>query len=271
MTGSRILDVHVANPKVLRGQPPETLRERSTGRTIERIDRRGKYLLVRLSPYDSSPASLSLCVHLKMRGQLALEPMDTEPGKYLCVTLTLETVDARQVLLRFYDAWTWGEMRALTESELAVAAPALAAMGPEPLSGDWGAAELRQALAGRRTAIKPTLLDQNVVAGVGNIYGDEALYLARIHPERPAGTLTEEETERLASAIRSVLGAAVESGGTTSDNFFDLAGSAGNYTPSVYERGGQPCLTCGTTLTKIRLAGRSAVYCAVCQPIGYNR
>lgn len=266
VTGSLITEVLIGNEKVLRGQSPETLRNRVVGRQIQRVDRRGKYLLLRLSPFDSSPSPMVLCVHLKMRGQFALELANSEPGKYHCVTLDLTLVDGRAVALRFYDMWTWGDFRALSEDELSTLVPALSTMGPEPLPASWNGAILFDALRGRKTAIKPTLLDQNVVAGVGNIYADEALHKASINPLRKAMSLTSQEVDRLAEAIKSVLTEAVENGGTTSDNFFDLTGSAGNFTPQVYERGGKPCHTCGTTLTRIRLAGRSAVFCTVCQP-----
>ncbi len=266
VTGFTITDCQVANAKVLRGQPPGTLRERVIGCHIESIARRGKYLIVRLVPPRCSPEPLSLYIHLKMRGQIAVEMPDSEPGKYLCVTLAVEETGGESRLVRFRDAWTWGEMRALYEGEVAGAVPALALMGPEPLTAEWTGGVFAEALARRRTAIKPTLLDQSVVAGVGNIYADEALYTARIHPERAANSLDAGEAERLADAIKAVLTEAVESRGTTSDNFFDVAGDAGGYTPRVYDRGGQPCDACGAPLTRIRLAGRSAVFCGVCQP-----
>jgi formamidopyrimidine-DNA glycosylase len=203
-----------------------------------------------------------------MRGQMAVEPRGSEPGKYHCVTLAVrddEGADTADV--RFYDAWTWGELRALYASELPDAVPALAQMGPEPLTEEWTGAELGKALAKRRMAIKPTLLDQTVVAGVGNIYADEALYRSRINPQRVASSLMPDEVERLSGAIKTILTEAVGGGGTTSDNFFDVAGDAGRYVPQVYERGGMPCHNCAGTLTRIRLAGRSAVFCEVCQPI----
>lgn len=268
VTGWCITDVVVANPKVLRGQSPETLRERTVGCRIEQIERRGKYLLVRLCPPFRSSEPLSLCIHLKMRGQMMVEPATSEPGKYHCVTLAARSDDSGDaVCVRFYDAWTWGELRALYESEFGDAVPALSRMGPEPLTDDWTGAVLAGALAKRRTAIKPTLLDQAVVAGVGNIYADEALYRSRIHPERVALSLTPDETDRLAAAIKTILVEAVGGGGTTSDNFFDVAGDAGRYVPQVYERGGQPCHQCAGPLTRIRLAGRSAVFCPICQPL----
>jgi formamidopyrimidine-DNA glycosylase len=109
-------------------------------------------------------------------------------------------------------------------------------------------------------------LDQKVSAGVGNIYADESLFRAGIHPQRTAGALCDSELERLAATIRAVLTEAVDAGGTTSEEFTDLGGQPGGFTPKVYDRGGKPCLICGTALTRIKLGGRGTVFCAQCQP-----
>jgi len=263
--GRRITRIVIVNPKVLKGQSETRFHERAQGATIGAVNRRGKYLLLPLwqvpTPFQpSSGMSLCLCVHLKMRGQLLLEDTRTVPGKYHCVTLGLE--DGRD--LRFYDMWTWGEMRALTGDELACR-PNLAGMGREPLEAEWGAGDLERALTGRKTAIKSTLLNQRVLAGVGNIYADESLFRAGVHPERAAKSLTVLELERLAGALRAVLSEAIHGGGTTSDNYVDVRGVAGRYTPRVYDRGGQPCPNCGTALSRIRLGGRGTVFCGRCQ------
>ena len=266
INGFTITDCFVANTKVLRGQSPETFRARVVGATIRDVDRRGKYLMVRLDVTECSPEPSSLYIHLKMRGQIRLEAADSEPGKYHCVSLTAQSKTGTIWVMRFYDMWTWGEMRVLTESEAHAAMPLLKKMGAEPLTEAWTGETLAQTLHGRRTAIKPTLLDQSVVAGVGNIYADEALHRAGIHPQRIAGTLTRAEVDALAAAIKTILTEAIGTGGTTSDNFFNVGGGVGNYTPRVYERGGKPCRNCETPLKRIRLAGRSAVFCSMCQP-----
>lgn len=266
-----ITDVIIANAKVLKEQPEAAFRERVIGMRIERVNRRGKYLLLPLGPDVTppspptngpsiSPAAL-LCIHLKMRGQLRLQKVNEPISPYHCVSLLLDKGEA----LRFYDMWTWGEMRALTVEEVA-ALPSLAGMGPEPLEEGWGAASLRERLRGRKGPIKPLLLDQGVVAGVGNIYADESLFRAGIHPKRSAATLTEDEALRLTTAIREILTEAVTGGGTTSEEFTDLGGSAGGYTPLVYDRGGQPCTVCGSVLTRIKLGGRGTTFCETCQP-----
>lgn len=270
----RVVDVIVANAKVLKGQSEAALRERTIGKHITQFRRRGKYLLITLAdaatdlpgvPEASLPL-FSLCIHLKMRGLLAVEDASSEPGNYHCISLLLEDKNGSREVLRFYDMWTWGEFRALQEAEIGKSAPPLAGMGDEPLDAAWGAASLAAQLKKRKMAIKPTLLDQRVVAGIGNIYADESLFRARIHPERPANSLTADETQRLAESVRTVLLSAVEGGGTTSDNYFDLAGRPGRFTPQVYDRGGEPCRVCGTSLSRIRLGGRGTVFCETCQP-----
>ncbi|MBC8140798.1 MAG: bifunctional DNA-formamidopyrimidine glycosylase/DNA-(apurinic or apyrimidinic site) lyase [Armatimonadetes bacterium] len=266
LCGSTITDCLVANAKVLRGQASDTFRNRLIGATVDAVDRRGKYLLVRLKQTDGSPEAFTIYIHLKMRGQIRLEPAHAEPGRYHCVTITTKNINGETRNLCFYDMWTWGEMRVFTESEAKKVMPSLFKMGAEPLTEDWTGAALELSLRGRRTAIKPTLLDQSVVAGVGNIYADEALHRAGIHPRRVAGQLSRAETDDLVASIKTILTEAIGTGGTTSDNFFDVTGGVGNYTPRVYERAGKPCRGCDTVLTGIRLAGRSAVFCPVCQP-----
>jgi len=268
----------VTKAKVLKEQTETAFQERIVGRRIERVDRRGKYLLIALiaeradvrSP--STPPSdigqrvalgeprILLCIHLKMRGQLLLQKADQPISPYHCVSLLLD--DSMEV--RFHDMWMWGEMRALTSEELAKV-PGLAGMGAEPLDPAWDVRSLAPQLAKRSGPIKPTLLDQRVVAGVGNIYADEALFRAGIHPARPAASLTEGETNRLTQTIRAVLSEAVEGGGTASEEYVDVKGVAGRYTPWVYNRGGQPCVICATPLTRIRLGGRGTVFCSHCQ------
>jgi formamidopyrimidine-DNA glycosylase len=270
--GRQIAEVVVANAKVLKGQSEAVFRERLCGATIGEIRRRGKYILVDLAsqstnaPTTQDTPSHVLCIHLKMRGQLILEPSRTPPGPYHCVSLKLEHRESQEEeqSLRFYDMWTWGEMRALTPAELQ-AVSGLTEMGPEPLDAGWNGDVLRAKLGTRRGPIKPALLDQKVVAGVGNIYADESLFRCGIRPERAVNGLTVDETDRLSQAIRKVLTDAVGGGGTMSDEYVDLSGVAGRYVPQVYDRGGHPCENCGTTLTKIRLGGRGTVYCPACQ------
>jgi formamidopyrimidine-DNA glycosylase len=292
----RIAGVEVKNAKVLKGQSEAVFRERVLGKRIARVDRRGKYLLVSLlADGDSLPETVEspgsnprispvlLCIHLKMRGQLRVSGSNhsikssargddevaakENASPYLCIRLQLDAEEegehGKPVDILFEDMWTWGEMRALTKDESAKLL-GLAKMGPEPLEAGWDGAALAAKLAGRKGPIKTTLLDQSIVAGVGNIYADESLFRAGINPERIAGTLSAAEAETLATMIRTVLTEAIEGGGSTGD-YTDVEGTAGRYTPRVYERGGMPCLVCGTPLTRIRLGGRGTVFCGVCQ------
>lgn len=249
--------VRVRIAKMLKGTfyDPVVFSERLQGRRVESVGRRGKHLIIALD------SGYYLLLHLNMRGQLLVTPSETPEGKYLAAAFPLD--DGRE--LRFHDMWTWGEMRMASREELA-AHPALSTMGPEPFSEEWTPLHFLTALARRpKTAIKTILLDQSVVAGVGNIYADESLYRARIHPLRPAASLDKPETERLHREIRAVLYEATDGGGTTSDNYVDAEGQVGRYTPRVYDRNGQPCFSCGQPLTKIRVTGRGTVFCATCQ------
>lgn len=271
----RIAAVVVANAKVLKGQSEAELRSRVEGRCVERVDRRGKYLLATLGgaaaateadaniipppPQPGVPHSL-LCIHLKMQGHLRLEDAALPAGPYHCVSLLLKGGRA----LRFYDMWAWGEMRALTPEELPVAVPALAQMGQEPLEAGWDGAALRAKLTGKKTPIKSALLDQRVVAGIGNIYADESLFRAGIRPERKASSLTDEETERLSRAVRAVLNEAINGGGSVGD-YVNVEGAAGKYAPQVYDRGGAACVTCAATLSRMKLGGRGTTFCPQCQ------
>lgn len=252
ITGARILV-----PKMLRGTDSrvDVFLQRIASRRLESLGRRGKHLIFTLD------SGYHLLFHLKMRGQMLVVDADAPEEKYLAAAFRLE--NGRE--LRFHDMWTWGEMRLLTGEELQ-SHSALAAMGPEPLAEDWTPGILTQSLARRaRTSLKAALLDQTVVAGVGNIYADESLFRASLQPTRLAGSLDGPEAARLWGEIRAVLSEAIGGGGTTSDNYVDADGQIGRYQPRVYDRGGQPCIHCGGLLTRTRVAGRGTVYCEVCQ------
>jgi formamidopyrimidine-DNA glycosylase len=257
LVGHRIVGTRVPVPKMLKGTitDPGVLARKLQHCQIESVGRRGKYLIFTLN------CGYYLLLHLKMRGQLLVVPDETPDGKYLAAAFQIENGQE----LRFHDMWTWGELRLLTPDELAGHA-GLTEMGPEPFSEDWTPAVFQSALMKRpRTAIKAALLDQTLVAGVGNIYADESLFRSGVHSLRPAGTLTQTEVAALHREIRAVLREATEGGGTTSDNYVDSEGIVGRYTPRVYDRAGKPCLSCGTALERIKVTGRGTVYCPSCQ------
>ena len=257
LVGRMIVEVRVQVAKMIKGtiREPDVFKDSLQGTKILSVGRRGKHLI------NTLDSGYHLLLHLNMRGQLLLTPGDEPDAKYLAAAFVLDNGQE----LRFHDMWTWGEMRLVTEIELA-AHPALRGMGPEPLSEHWSVQDLRNGLAKRpKTAIKAVLLDQAVLAGVGNIYADEALHRAAIQPLRLTGSLTILEAERLHAEIRAVLTEATEGGGTTSDNYVDADGQVGRFVPQVYDRGGKPCISCGTELTRIRVTGRGTVFCTSCQ------
>jgi len=226
------------------------------GRTVSALDRRGKYLIVRLR--DAAEPDLDLIVHLGMTG--GFRP---ERGPHTRVTVHLD--DAATV--HYQDARRFGKWAVVPAGQYA-GMPTLARMGPEPLTGDFRLPDFQRA-AGAAGPVKPWLLSQLPVAGVGNIYADEALWRARIHPAQ--ARLTPSEAERLHAAIREVLGEAVEAGGSTlSDRTYAQPdGAPGDFQGRhhAYAREGQPCHRCGEALVKIVLGQRGTHYCPVCQPL----
>ncbi|HEY3331303.1 MAG TPA: DNA-formamidopyrimidine glycosylase [Capsulimonadaceae bacterium] len=261
VVGREISSLSVSVPKLIK--PPVTdvaEFERILLKShVENVRRRGKYLIFELSN------GYAVVAHLKMRGSFRYEAQSGKPDEpYLGVRISF--TDGGE--LRYHDIWGWGEFRLLrnTPESLNAALPGLAGMGIEPFDDGFSAEHLREAAQRRvRTTIKACLLDQSVVAGVGNIYADESLFKARIRPDRLVGDLSTDEWRRLRDAIVGVLTEATEFGGTVSDNFFNPEGRAGAYEPLVYGRGGQPCPVCGIPLERIKITGRGTVYCPKCQ------
>ena len=261
--GRTIVAVDVPVPKILREpfSDPAEFARMLTNRVVESIQRRGKYLIFQLEN------GYSLSAHLKMRGQMRVDAPDAFGGeRYLCARMRLD--DGRE--WRYYDMWTWGELRLLPvgAERAGEFIPALASMGPEPLGDDFTPNTFRMAARrGPKRSVKAFLLDQGVVAGIGNIYADESLHRAGIHPERAVGTISDPEWDALHRQVRAVIGEAVDGGGTASDEFVDIGGRAGRYIPQVYGRRGEPCMQCGNTLQRMIITGRGTVFCLGCQPL----
>ena len=259
--GKRIERVEVVRPELLKSPTPEPTEFSGAlrGVWIQNVLRRGKHLIFEL---DNGYAVLT---HLKMRGSFRFvsdSSVAAEP--YLGVEFFFDDGSS----LRYHDIWRWGEFRIVhnVQSELFKHVPALAGMGKEPFDQGFTPKVLRDAALRRaRTPIKACLLDQSVVAGVGNIYADEALFRARVRPDRLPPSLSDDEWMALRDAIVQVLTEATEGGGTISDNFVTPEGNPGAYHPRVYGRGGEPCDRCGTPLTRIKITGRGTVYCPNCQ------
>jgi formamidopyrimidine-DNA glycosylase len=261
------MSVAVTGVRTVRRQPVEMLLERLRGARLGTAGRIGKFLLV---PLDDG--SESLVIHLRMSGQLLLTTPDRPLAKHTHAVLGLS--DGRE--LRFVDPRTFGELfvvpagpptgRGATPGRPA----ALAHLGPDPLSPAWSAAVLGRGLTGRTGRLKLLLMDQRFVAGIGNIYSDEALFEARLRFDRPGGSLSVEEVGRLHRAVRKTLRDAVSHRGSSlrDAQYVDLFGAPGGYQTRhrVSGREGEPCPRCGVPVRRISLGGRSTFFCEACQP-----
>ena len=236
----------------------EATHARIVGRTIVDVSRRAKYLFLVLD--DETLIS----VHLRMTGVLQVVPRSTAPLRFEHLALELDDDND----LRFSDQRKFGRVLHIEPSGYDDHDRFL---GPEPLDPMFTPEVLSGRLQGRTAPIKASLLDQRRVAGLGNIYVDESLFRAGIHPLRPAGSLTASESQRLHTAIQTVLSEAIARQGTTFSSFSNPYGESGNNRPNlrVYGRGrtGEPCLVCGTGLRLLTVGGRSTHFCAVCQPL----
>ena len=232
-----------------------------TGKAIFNWQRRGKYLLAQLS--SGQPAGW-LGVHLRMTGQLLWLSQDSPLQKHTRIRLFFD--GDRE--LRFVDTRTFGKFWYVPPKiEIQTIITGLQKLGPEPFATDFSVDYLVHKLNNRRRHIKTLLLDQSIVAGIGNIYADEALFKSGILPNTIATSLKPEQIHKLHRAIIDVLQTSIAHGGTTFSDFLDLLGVSGNYgdAASVYGRTAQPCRACGTPIEKIKLGGRSSHFCPSCQ------
>jgi formamidopyrimidine-DNA glycosylase len=243
--------------------------------TITSWHRRGKYLLAELANTDrdtlltpnsalSTPKAGWLGVHLRMTGQLLWVNQDEPLHKHTRVRLFFQ--NNRE--LRFVDQRTFGQIwfvPPLVAPESMITG--LQKLGPDPFAADFSVEYLVAKLKNRQRSIKTALLDQQLVAGAGNIYADEALFLSGILPNTVCATLNVEQIERIRTSLIQVLQASIESGGTTFSNFLSVMGINGNYgaVAWVYGRTSEPCRVCGTPIERIKLAGRSSHFCPLCQ------
>jgi formamidopyrimidine-DNA glycosylase len=251
--GQQIKAVVVRDSR-LRWPVPDQLRLELPGRLMERVERRGKYLLL-------YAGDACLLVHLGMSGSLRVTSAQDLVLKHDHVDIIMES----GAILRYSDPRRFGCMLWLKESPLQH--PLLKTLGPEPLSDAFNGRILFAASRGRKVPVKSFIMDSHVVVGVGNIYANEALFMAGIRPDRAAGRIALERYERLALCIREILGRAIAQGGTTLRDFVGGDGKPGYFKQSlhVYGRGGEACTACGETLREIRLGQRSTVFCPHCQ------
>jgi formamidopyrimidine-DNA glycosylase len=251
--GKRVSKVVVRNGKLRRPVPREVA-EDLPGRTILRVERRGKYLLLRT---DRG----SVILHLGMSGHLRIVPAMAAAEKHDHLDIVLENGTA----LRFTDPRRFGLALWITGDPREH--PLLAGLGPEPFEEEFDGNYLFQASRGRKLAIKQFIMDGRTVAGVGNIYANEALFRAGIHPARPAGGISRIRCRRLAQGIREVLSEAIAMGGTTLRDFRDGEGRPGYFRLrlDVYGREGEPCPMCSATIRQSRQGERATYFCRKCQ------
>jgi formamidopyrimidine-DNA glycosylase len=262
VVGRKILAVDVGRERTVRRTSARQLIDSLAGATILAAGRRGKYLLCPLDTGDT------LMMHLRMTGKLLLVPTGAPALAHTHVVLTLSGEPPEE--LWFVDPRTFGEVVVFDPGHVDVELPELARLGIDPLADGLSPEALRSLLATRRTRLKALLLDQHTIAGIGNIYADEILHAARLHPDRVAGTLRRQEVVRLHAAMHDVLAAAVVAGGSTlgDSQYVDLMGNGGSYQDDhrVYGRAGERCSTCGRgIITRAVVNGRSTYWCPFCQ------
>jgi formamidopyrimidine-DNA glycosylase len=270
-----LLRAVIVNDGTVSAQTEQELNARLAGRRVAGLRRRGKYLLVDLGPVEEhagrtqaprgpegTDAGPSVAVlHLRMTGQLVFRPgPDERPPRF---RWELESATT----LHFQDVRRFGRLWALepaAEDEFFTAR----GMGPEPFGPEFTLEYLRGALRGRRAPLKAFLVDQRRIAGVGNIYADEALFRARLHPLRSAGSVGPREAGRLHAAILETLQAGIDHEGSSIESFIDPAGQRGSFQEilNVYQRTGEPCRACGTPVERVVVGGRGTHYCPRCQP-----
>ena len=250
--GRVLEEMEVVDARWCEPAPPEEVSDAVRGRRVERLDRRGKYLIWELED------DVHLVMHLRMTGNLLL----TDEARFVRVRLRLsggETV-------------LFADQRRFGTGVVLLGAQARdeyfdSRLGVEPLGNDFTAEHLRELAPGRRAPAKAVLLNQERIAGVGNIYADEALFIAKIHPLKPIGTLKRPQLIALRDAVVDVLNDGITSRGATIDDFRNADGASGAFQNRfrVHLRAGEPCLRCGRTIVKARAAGRGTYYCPNCQ------
>ena len=252
IVGQTIRSLAVREPR-LRWPVEPSLDRRLRNRTVQDLSRRGKYLLM-------STEAGTLLVHLGMSGSLRFLPRRTEPGRHDHFDLQFHS----GALLRFNDPRRFGSLHWSASPE---AHWLLKNLGPEPLGADFGGDYLWRISRGRRVAIKTLLMNGRIVAGLGNIYTNEALFRAGIHPLRPAGRVSRKRLQRLADAVEEVLREAIRAGGTTLQDFVGGDGKPGYFQLALdaYGRAGEACVRCGRPIRVRTIGQRATYYCPNCQ------
>lgn len=256
--GKTLVGVEVSLEKMFKGTVSEDPKDGISGRKIKSLERRGKYLIIHLT------GGMAMVIHLRMTGQLMYCSPEIEKAKHTHVIFHLDD----KCELRFTDQRQFGKVQLVPEKELD-SISGLKSLGVEPFSSEFSREWFKKELRNKRTKIKPLLLDQTFVAGIGNIYADEALFRAKINPERVAATLSPREASKLFMTIREVLEEGINNKGTSIKDYIDGEGQQGNNQNNlrVYGRDGQPCMKCGKTIEKKSIGGRSSHFCPKCQKL----
>ena len=246
--GKKITDVIINNPKVIKQRKSAEFAKELKNAIIKKILRKGKLLILELS------SGKSLAVHLRMTGQLVY------PGNLKTSRVSFKLSDGKS--LDYNDRRLLGELRLVDDWR---SLKFIKELGPEPF--DMTAVQFKQMLSAKKTKIKPLLLDQAFISGVGNLYAAEVLFRARIHPERPALSLTDAEKEGLFKEIKDTLAEAIQHKGSSIDQYVQVSGERGGYVKyhKVYGREGKPCLVCKAPVKRISLGGRGTYFCPKCQ------
>ncbi|MGI6684662.1 MAG: DNA-formamidopyrimidine glycosylase [Bacillota bacterium] len=256
LVGQQIKEVTLKHESVIKTPDVDEFEKTVIGKTITGIDRRGKYLIFSLSE------GFKMVIHLRMTGQLVYGEKTMPLKKHTHVIFRLDNGNE----LRFTDQRRFGRIWLVPEEEL-LKISGLCTLGPEPLSEDFCQEVFLKQLAKRKTRIKPLLLNQNFIAGIGNIYADEILFRSQIHPERTAESLSREEGIQLFSEVRETLKEAILHRGTTFSDYVDGRGEKGMHQNhlNVYQQVGKKCKRCGSLIERIKVGSRSAYYCPGCQ------
>jgi formamidopyrimidine-DNA glycosylase len=262
VVGRRIESVEVGRERTVRRTSRQAIIDGLTGATVIATRRRGKYLFLSLDTGDE------VMMHLRMSGRVLISAPDEPRPPHTHVIARFEGQPAAE--LRFVDPRTFGEVVVFDPANVAVEMPELALLGVDPVADGLDRATLRRLLLRRGRQMKALLLDQHLIAGIGNIYCDEILHAARIRHDRLSDTLTGQEITRLHRELHRILAEAIESGGSTLDDtqYVDIEGTGGSFQHRhrVYDRAGEPCLTCGkTAIQRVVAAGRSTHFCPRCQ------
>jgi len=255
VVGRRITGVTLVWEGIVKEPSADEFCARIVGQEISTITRRGKYLFFHLDSQDF------LVIHLKMTGSLIVSQDMPEPSKFVRAVIHLDN----NTSIYFRDPRKFGVMRLIRDTS-----NIKSKLGPEPLDESFTPQLLAKRLANRTAPIKAVLLDQKVIAGIGNMYADEALYAARINPCRPGGSLTRAEIKRLHQEVRRILWAAIENMGASVDTYFRPDGSEGSahYEFKVaHGLGGETCSACGCPIERVVVRNRGTYYCPRCQPL----